>query len=217
MSKYTFIFFLAFVLLITDIFPQQSKLSKNVNYISEFIASDYFKKLSKDNSDLALADTIYLRAIHLTNNDYSEALLALTFAVVPYKRVPIKLPFFNIQLYYPLISADEQTFLVKNQNLPSKLYFDSPQNSYGDKDKLAHFFGSAYLTVSTNLFDFGNLIGYFVEVFEKEFQVQATIDKRDMETNLLGNIFGKILKKNKSILPSQVLISRTFQYILLTL
>lgn len=199
------------------IYPQQSRLSKNVNYISEFIASDYFKELSKNNSDLTLVDTIYLRAVHFNHNNYSEALLALTFAVVPYKKVPIKLPIFNIQLYYPLISADEETFLQKNRNLPSILYFDTSNNSYGDKDKLAHFFGSAYLSVSTNLFDFGNLIGYFVEVFENEFKVQSVIDTRDMMTNSLGNIFGKILKKDKSILPSQVLISRTFQYILFTL
>ena len=194
------------------IYPQQSKLSKNVNYISEFIASDYFKKLSKSNNDLALADTIYLRAVHITNNDYSETLLALTFAVVPYKKVPIKIPYFNIQLYYPLISADEETFLVKNKNLPAMLYFDSPQNLYGDKDKLAHFFGSAYLTVSTNLFDFGNLIGYFVEAFEEDFKVQSSIDYRDLEVNFLGKCFGNLLKKDKSILPSQILVMRTLYY-----
>ena len=194
---------------------QQSNLSKGVNYISDFIASDYFKDLSKTNSDLALADTIYLRAVHYKNYDYSEALLALTFACVPYRKVPVKLPLLNVVLYYPLISADEQTYLRKNANLPKDLYFDTPDNSFGDKDKLAHFFGSAYLSYSSRIFDFGNLIGYFVEAFEDEFKVQSQIDTRDMMTNSLGNLFGKILKKNKEILPSQAFILRTFQFLII--
>ena len=42
-----------FVLIITiQIFPQQSKLSKAVNYLSGFIASDYFLELEKTTSQL---------------------------------------------------------------------------------------------------------------------------------------------------------------------
>lgn len=209
--RYSVIFFIAFIIS-NNSFPQQSALSKGVNYISEFIASDYFKELSKTNSDLALADTIYLRAIRYKNYDYSEALLALTFACVPYRKVPVKIPLLNIVLYYPLTSAGSKTFLMKNENLPKNLYFDSPANSFGDKDKLAHFFGSAYLSYTSKVFDFGNLIGYFVESFEDEFKVQSHIDTRDMMTNTLGNLFGKILKNNKNILPSQAFILRTFNY-----
>lgn len=210
-----FIAILTLFLVSQNLQAQQSKLSKGVNYISEFIASDYFKDLSKTNNDLALADTIYLRSVHYKNYDYSEALLALTFACVPYRKVPVKLPLLNIVLYYPLTSADKETYLTKNENLPQNLYFDSPSDSFGDKDKLAHFFGSAYLSYSSKVFDFGNLIGYFVESFEDEFKVQSQIDTRDMMTNTLGNIFGKILKENKNILPSQVFISRTFQYLII--
>ncbi len=47
-----------------SIFPQQSKLSKAVNYLSGFIASEYFNELKSGNSDLALVDTIYLRAVN---------------------------------------------------------------------------------------------------------------------------------------------------------
>jgi len=206
---------LVFFLLSQNLFPQQSELSKGVNYISEFIASDYFKDLSKTNSDLALVDTVYLRAVKFENYDYSEALLALTFACVPYRKVPVKLPLLNIVWYYPLTSADRGTYLKKNKNLPKNLYFDSPANSFGDKDKLAHFFGSAYISYSSKVFDFGNLIGYFVESFEDEFKVQSRIDTRDMMTNTLGNIFGKVLKENEKILPSQVFILRTFQYLII--
>ncbi len=196
------------------VFPQQSKLSKGVNYISEFIASDYFKDLSKNNSDLAMVDTIYLRAVHYENYDYSEALLALTFAVVPYKEVPVRIPLLNIIVNYPLTSAGDSVFFLKNKNLPRNLYFDSPRDNFGDKDKLAHFFGSAYISYTSKVFDFGNLIGYFVEEFEEKFKVQSTADPRDMMTNVLGKTFGKILKKNKSILPSQVLMIYTLKFIM---
>ncbi|MEO8398411.1 MAG: hypothetical protein ABI550_01210 [Ignavibacteriaceae bacterium] len=193
-------------------FPQQSKLSKGVNYISDFIASDYFENLKSSNNDLALTDTIFLRAVKFYNNEIDEALLALTFACVPYKKVPVRLPLINAIIYYPLTSANDSTFKKKNENLPKYLYFDSPNNNYGDKDKLAHFFGSAYVSYASNIFDLGDLIGYFVENFEESFKVQSSIDERDLQTNKLGNIFGKILKKNKSLLPSNVFLIKTLFY-----
>ena len=207
-----FILTLAFLfILAVKLYPQQSTLSRGVNYLSEFIASDYFLNLKKRNSDLELADTLFLRAVRFKDYNYSEALLALTFATVPYKEVPIRFPLIGI-LDYPLISANDSVFLKKNQNLPKKLFFDTPEGNFGDKDKLAHFFGSAFISYSSNIFDLGDLIGYFVEVFEQSFKVQSSIDPRDLRTNKLGNIFGDILKKNKSVLPSQVMLMKSLSY-----
>jgi hypothetical protein len=151
-------------------------------------------------------------AIKQENFDYSEALLALTFAAIPYREVPIQIPVIKLTLNYPLISASDSIFNLKNENVPENLFYDTPQDKYGDKDKLAHFFGSAYISFSSHIFDLGNPIGYFVEVFEESFKVQSTIDERDLITNELGNLFGKLLKKNKNIFPSQVLILRTLKY-----
>lgn len=201
------------MLLPSNIYAQQSNLSKAVNYLSEFIASDYFKSLYRTNDDLALADTIYLRALHFENYNYSNTLFNLTFAVIPYNKVHIRLPLIGIDYVYHLTSAEEKIFKKKNENLPKRLFFDTPRNNYGDKDKLAHFFGSAYIAYSSNFFDLGDLIGYFVEVFEQDFEVQNSIDFRDIETNYLGNMFGEILKKDKTILPSQVMIIRTLFYL----
>jgi hypothetical protein len=199
------------------VFPQQSELSKRVNYISEFIASDYFKELKNSSSDLALTDTIYLRAVHYKNYNYSEALLALTFAVIPYKSVPVKIPLLGIKLNFPLTSDCDSIFLLKNRNLPKEFYDDTPNGNYGDKDKLAHFFGSAYISYISRIFDLGNLIGYFVESFEDKFKVQSAVDPRDMRTNTLGQLFGRILKINKEILPSDVFIIYNLQFILINL
>ncbi len=193
-----------------NLFAQQSKLSRTVNNISEYIAS--FDK-RYEISDLQLVDSIFVFALKQTNYDSPEALLALAFACVPYREVPIHIPLINVIINYPLISADEKTFLKKNEKLPRYLYFDSPQNEYGDKDKCAHFFGSAYLMNGSSIFDLGNLFGYFVEVFEAEFKVQSSIDLRDMQTNKLGQIFGSMLKENNKIRPSHILIQPTLFYI----
>ncbi len=190
-------------------FPQQSKLSKSVNFISEYIASRSFLTLKKEIGDLKTVDSIFIQSCNHSNKDFSEALLALTFATVPYKEVPIQMPLLKVIVNYPLISASDSIFLLKNENLPRYIFFDSPADNYGDKDKLAHFFGSAYISYASNIFDLGDPIGYFVEVFEESFKVQSAVDERDLITNKLGNTFGKLLKRNKNILPSQIIILRT--------
>lgn len=205
-------FILIILLLNQIVFPQQSKLSKAVNAISEYIASEKFIEIRNFSGDLYSVDSLYQKALEINNNDYSETLLSLTFATVPYKEVPIQIPLIKIIINYPLISAFDSIFNLKNENLPRYIFFDSPIDSYGDKDKLAHFFGSSFISYSSNIFDFGNPIGYFIEVFEETFKVQALVDERDLMTNSLGNIFGKILKRNKNILPSQIIILKTLSY-----
>jgi hypothetical protein len=156
-----------------------------------------------------LVDSIYIRAVEFSNEDYSEALLALTFAAVPYKEVPIEGPIFKSSMYFPLTSADDSTFVLKNKNLPKELYYDSPTTDYGDKDKLAHFFGNAFLSYSITIFDLANEFGYFVESFEEDFKVQSRVDYRDLEVNINGAFFGTMLLKNKNLLPSDIILFRS--------
>jgi len=194
-------------------FSQQSNLSKTVNYISSYIASDHFSNLKNNIGDVAATDSIFSEAIRFTEYDYGDALIALMLATVPYNEVPIQIPIINSIVYYPLSSADEETFLKKNENLPRYLFFDSPQNNYGDKDKLAHFFGSAFLSYESNIFDIGKLIGYFVEAFEESFKVQSTVDLRDLDVNEYGRLFGDLLKENKDLLPSQIFLLRSIRFL----
>jgi len=193
-------------------YSPQSELSKGVNYLSEFIASDYFIELKKDNTDLTLVDSVYLRAIEFYENDFQEALLALTFTTIPYSRVPLVIPLLKIRLYYPLISASDSITNLKNQNLPNKLFFDSPDNEYGDKDKLAHFFGNAFIGYAENILKLADVFGYFVEAFEEDFKAQSEVDFRDVDVNWFGVLFGEMLEINKSVLPSQVMAIRSLRY-----
>jgi len=194
-------------------FSQQSNLSKTVNYISSYIASEHFSNLKNNIGDVAATDSIFSEAMRFTEYDYGDALIALMLATVPYNEVPIQIPIFNSTVYYPLTSADEETFLTKNEKLPRYLFFDSPQNNYGDKDKLAHFFGSAFLSYESNIFDIGKLIGYFVEAFEESFKVQSSVDLRDLDVNEYGRLFGDLLKENKDLLPSQIFLIRSIRFL----
>lgn len=196
---------------------QQSHLSKTVNHISTYIASEDFLQLKQSIGDLSASDSIFVEAVKYSDNNIGDALLGLMLATVPYRQVPIQLPIVNSIIYYPLTSADEETFFIKNDNLPRYLFFDTPLNNYGDKDKLAHFFGSAFLSYESHIFDLGKLIGYFVEAFEESFKVQSSADLRDLDVNDYGRIFGEILKENKNALPSQFFLLRSIRYLRITL
>jgi hypothetical protein len=193
-------------------FPQQSSLSKAVNYISSYIASNEFVDLKERIGDLPAIDSIYIKALEYKKYDYSEALLSLTFATLPYKEVPVRIPLINSIWKFPLFAAEDSIYQLKNKNLPKNLFYDTPPGDFGDKDKLAHFFGTAFWSYNRLFFDLTFVIGYFVEAFEESFQVQNVIDERDLEANYFGNIFGKLLQNDKSIFPSEVLVMRSIFY-----
>jgi hypothetical protein len=210
------LYFVILTLVITSsIFPQQSTLSKGVNYLSEFIASDYFLELKGRNTDLNLVDSLYKRAIRFYQNDYEEALLALTFTTIPYRRVPLVIPLIKSRIYYPLISDNDSISNLKNKNLPNRLFYDTPEDNYGDKDKLAHFFGNAFIGYAENILNLADVFGYFVEAFEEDFKAQTSVDFRDVDVNWYGVLFGDMLETNKNILPSQIMTIRSLRYFLI--
>jgi hypothetical protein len=195
------------------VFPQARHLFNAVDSISKQIAERNYKEIN----DLFAVDSIYIHARNILDGDNSETFLSLTFAAIPYNNVPIRIPLINTLVNIRLICSVDSIYKLKNKKLPSRLFFDTPGGSFGDKDKIAHFFGSAFLSYSTNLFDLADLFGYFVEVFEESFEVQNKVDPRDMEANSLGQLFGQIIKKNKNVMPSQILILKTLYQVRINL
>lgn len=195
------------------LYPQQSSLSRGVNYLSSFIASEEFNELKKIKNDIELVDIIYDEALEYYNGNISETLSTLTFTTIPYRIVPIKIPLINLVLSYPLVSAESEIYNKKNEQLPRYFYFDSPQTKSGDIDKLAHFFGNAFFSYSIKIFNITESLGILVEMFEETFKVQSKIDERDLITNKLGIMFGKALKENKNVKPSGVILSHTLKLI----
>lgn len=187
------------------IYSQNTQLGRSVHYLSGFAASDYFAGLKKNTTDLALVDTLFNRALLFTGGDKAEALLGLTFTSIPVRRIPFVLPLFKWHMDIPLTSVGDSLFERKNRNLPARVMYDSPLDEFGDKDKLAHFFGSAYLAYISHIFDFTEIIGIFVEEFEEKFYIQSSPDPRDLVADRLGQMFGKGLKSDKNLQPSTVL------------
>ncbi len=173
-----------------------------VNYLSQYIASEKFNTLKLGHTDLELIDTLYIKAVKFYNGDISEALLALTFATLPFNKMPVTIPFTRIVLKLKLPSVNEELFIKKRNNLPGLVYFNSPTKGGKDKDKVAHFFSNAFLSYNITIVNASKFLGIFVELFEAAFKVSGGVDKRDLYTNYLGEYFGESLRKNKGLFPS---------------
>ncbi len=184
----------------STILSQDKSFEDGVIYLSSYIASEEFAR--QDAQSFHLVDTVFNKAVKFYNGDISEALLALTFATLPFNKMPVTIPFFNVKMFLKLPSVNDSLFIVKRNNLPGIVYFDSNINGGQDKDKVAHFFGNAFLAYNVSFINLSKFMGLIVEMFESTFKVSGGIDFRDIQSNHLGEFFGKSLKTNKHLLPS---------------
>lgn len=183
----------------------EKNLEDGINYIVDFINSKEFANLKEFNTDLELIDSIYIRVKKFHNNNISESLLTLTFATLPFDKMPLEIPFTGIVLEAKLPSGDSDYLKSKIANLPKKLFEDSPNSNFGDKDKTAHFFGNAYFAHTVTFFNLSKFLSIFVELFEDAFKVEGSIDNRDFIANHLGYLFGTELLETPDYLPSMAL------------
>lgn len=200
-------------LISTNLYSQifvEKNLEEGVTYMVDFIISDNFDDLSQTNSDLDLIDTLYLRALYYHEHNIDDALLTLTFATLAFSEMPLHFPFTNIQLGAKLPSGPEGTLNKKIPRIPKQIFIDTPQTNFGDKDKVAHFFGNAFLSNSVSIFNLSKFLSILVELFEDAFKVEGTIDNRDFIANFLGYHFGKHVSIDEKYLPSQSLRIYTF-------
>lgn len=208
MNKNLCLGLLLFVFILPNKFQSQQRYEKSfaggILFLSNYIASDDFKELKKNYSDLDLTDSLYYKALKFWEGDVSESLLSLTFACLPFNIIKLDLKLFKLDLFLP--SPNQQVFQKRLENLPSKLFFNSPTNDFGDKDKLSHFFGNAFLHYNVSLFNFSKFMGIFVEKTEQSFFSNGGFDKRDIIANHLGEIFSEMLKLNKHSKPSKALL-----------
>ncbi len=210
-NKYFLLFVTLFSLNLYDIAKtyaqnnDKNDLHSGLVYLSNFIVSDRFRVMKENCDNLVLVDTLYLRALDYLNRDTSEALLALTFVTLPYKEILITVPIIDIKITLSIPLVIEIDFEQRRNNLPSEFLIDSPLSADSDKDKLPHFFGSAFLAYNLDFFNFSKFISILIELFEETLRVEGQIDPRDIRINSLGELFGKQLLKNKNIFPSQVL------------
>lgn len=184
-------------------FTDAPHLNYSIRKVSEYIASKEFKNVTEIESASSAIDSLYKQALTLCNYNISETLLTLTFATLPYHHIPLNIPIINTKFEIPLPSTNKILFNRKIKNLPVNIYFKS-DSKYSDRDKLAHFFGNAYLSYNLSFFNISKFISIFVELFESSFKVEGAVDYRDLQVDMLGENFGLALRKNRNLTPSKI-------------
>jgi hypothetical protein len=188
--------------LLTLIFPRGIK---DTWRLKRYIRSERFGYVKSRVGDTRAIDAIFQRALEISHEDVSEALFISALATMEHKEVGVRLPVIKLPVYFPLTSESDSVFRYRVSQLPSHFYIDSPPGEYGDKDKLQHFFGSAFLAYSCRSRGVANLIGDFIEWGEDEFIIDGAYDPRDRRANHEGQELGLTLGDRVDALPSEFL------------
>jgi len=185
--------------------PDNTRLKSSVIKINRYLNSLRFYKIRLNEGELAAIDSLFSKSVELNSGDTSEALLALTFALLPFREMNLKTPLVNGQLTLLLPTLTEYEFKNRLESLPHNFLADSPFEKNCDTDKLSHFFGNAFLGYNLNFFNLNEFLGIFVESFELTFKIDGAFDERDLAVNTYGNLFGKLLVSGKKVFPSDII------------
>lgn len=170
--------------------------------LKEYICSDDFAAFRKRHGDVQAVNQLFNRALRLSWNNVYEALLLSFVCSVEHRNFGVKLPVLGSLLWLPLTSEFPEDFRRRVNSLPSRLYPDTPGIPGGDRDKLQHFFGSAFLTYTFESPGASDRVGMFVEWGEDKFVVEGSFDQRDIRANIEGQHFGARLLSGVPADPS---------------
>jgi len=176
----------------------------DIKCIRAYIRNEHFQVLRDQSGDMRAIDAIYLKSLKMSDYNVARALFISFMAVLEHRKFDIKMPIFN-SFSVPVSFEGDSVFGLRIKHLPSHVYSDTPYGSYGDRDKLQHFFGSAYLTYTSEAPEFVHMIGDFIEWGESKFIVGGANDWRDKRANRQGKSFGRDLLVVENLLPSDYL------------
>lgn len=183
------------------IFP--IKVVQDESALRDLVVSPEFTSYRRARGDLAAVDFLFRRGLQLTWGNTGEALLICMLATFDHRIVGIRLPIIRIVLWLPLTGEFEEAFDRRVAALPSVLYPDTPPE--GDRDKLQHFFGSAFLSIAFGSTESADDVGEFVETEEEAFIIGGVNDPRDVRANREGQRFAEALATRVDALPSEFL------------
>lgn len=178
-----------------DMFHNGGKI---IEYTANF-ESDFSQK-----HPTQFLDSIFSYALKISDGDVADALLFCSVGTVPYSEFEMTIPLINFPInvfIFNIVNKDIFNRMIRN--LPTKIFSDSPEGNFGDKDKVTHFFSSAYWSYSFNE-NVSSAIGIIIEHFERGFKVQSVVDERDLAVNQLGIKFGSMLK-DRLLFPSEII------------
>ncbi|MBU1098897.1 MAG: hypothetical protein KKA84_00725 [Bacteroidetes bacterium] len=137
--------------------------------------------------------------------------MLLTFATLPYNKVPLKFPILNFPYTIPLPSPNEKFFIERRRHIPGIFLFESSERVM-DRDKIPHFFGNAFIAYNSTLFNFSKFLGILIELFEETLISGNELDLRDLMLNGLGAMFGYSLKNDEQFKPSEMIMYYSILY-----
>ncbi len=153
--------------------------------------------------DLRRTDEIYHRAVYLAEGDAVLAMLGCAWATLPYHTFPARVPLIDVGITVPVSTERRDAFERRMANIPGMLFSDSPRAL--DRDKLPHFFGSAWLQLLTGRPGVATFAGEALEWAESIFKLEGSRDARDIAVNHLGVQFARALQQHRDVLPSDIL------------
>ncbi len=174
-------------------------LIKETRQIRAYVRDERFGILMKRCGDARAVDAIYLRALRIADHNLARALFLSLMGTLEHRDVDFRVPIIG-PISVPLTFEADSMFNVRFRNLPSRLYADTPRE--GDRDKLQHFFASAYISYASESRDLARTGGNFVEWGEAQFVVRGVDDPRDRRANRHGEQFGHDLLTVNTLLPS---------------
>lgn len=180
------------------------RIIQDVNAMRAYVRDGRFVELTRRCGDMRAVDAIYLRALKIAEYNIGRALFLSMIACVEHQHLDLRMPLVG-SVRMPLSFEEDSLFKERMNNLPGRLYPDTPNDAHGDKDKLQHFFGSAYLAYASESPDFARSTGNVVEWGEAQFVVGGADDPRDRRANKQGVRFGHDLLSVKTLLPSDYL------------
>lgn len=187
--------------LTTVITPQ---FIQQVRALRAFLRDDRFAAIKRTFPPAKAVDVLYQKALILSNGDCGRALALCLFSVLEHRTLQFKVPLLSF-ISFPLTFEDDSLFLRRIQNLPSHFFSDSYRYPDADRDKLQHFFASAFIAYSAETSSIVPFLGSLTEWFEEHCIVGGSDDWRDKAANELGNAFGMALIVDPTVLPSEYL------------
>jgi hypothetical protein len=183
------------------------QLVTDTKYIRKYIIDERFQLLRQRCGDMRAVDAIYLKALQIADYNIARALFLAFMGVLEHRKVDVKMPILS-SLEVPLTFEEDSVFTLRIKHLPSRIYNDSSPDVVGDRDKLQHFFGSAYLSYTSEASELTRSAGDLIEWGEAKIVVGGVNDARDKRANKHGESFGRDLLIVKTLLPSDYLTFR---------
>jgi hypothetical protein len=175
---------------------------KDTRRIRAYIRDDRFGILFRRCGEMRAIDAIYLKALKIAEHSVGRALFLSLVAVLEHRDLELKVPIVG-SIGLPLTFEEDSVFNARMRHLPANIYADTPPE--GDRDKLQHFFGSAYIAYASESREFARTSGDLIEWGEAKLVVGGVDDDRDRRANSQGERFGHDLLTIKNLLPSDFL------------